>query len=167
MGTVKGTTNFGIDERLERLRLQVVITEMGRRIGSRIRQRRTELGLTQKQVAKLIREDFDKQRLSDWERGANIPNEANFAALVIALEVPDVSYFYEEPEEPDLMEAFSADSNGQPGDLAGQLKKVDERLAAIERSLETIATARAVVVSRRTLQQLLRELPGEGHQQTG
>lgn len=144
MGTVKGATNFGIDERLERLRLQVVVTEMGRRIGSRIRQRRTELGLTQKQVAKCIRADFDKQRISDWERGANIPNEANFAALVTALEVPDVSYFYEEAEQPDVLDAL-ASANGHPPDLAAQLVGITNRLDSIDRRLEEVANQQGIL----------------------
>lgn len=139
-GTVKGNTQVGIDERVARLRLQLVASDMSRRIGLRIRQRRVEMGLTQKQVAvRMATPDLDKQRLSDWERGHNKPSERYLKELVAALEVPDVSYFYEDPEQPDVLDALGSDGSGpSPETNAAAIAELNERLDRIEGKLDQL-----------------------------
>lgn len=128
-------------------------SQMGLRIGARIRARRDELGLTQKQVARAMNEAAadddqqsaaDAQRVSDWERGYNKPSERYLRQLVAALQVPDLTYFFEEPEQPDVL-ASLAPANGDQADLLG-------RLIAIEKKLDQLALdteARDLEVQRR------------------
>lgn len=146
--SVKSTTNFGIAERAESLRLQFMATEQSRRIGARIRERRKELGLTQKQVAaKMASEAVDNQHISDWERAINEPSERYLLELVDALDVPDFSYFYETPdrdEAPDLMGAFS------PDDLAARLAAMDQKLDDLVLMMARLIAAAAVEQDERT-----------------
>lgn len=130
--TVKGARKFGIDERLEALRLQVVASEIAARIGRRLRQRRDELGLTQKQVAKAMPSpDVEPQRISDWERGYNKPTERYLNELVIALKVPDISWFYETEEQdeetPDVLGALNGNST-QLDRIERAIKNLDEQV---------------------------------------
>ena len=120
-------------------------SQMGLRIGAQIRKRRTELGLTQKQVARAMNEAAaeddeqsaaDAQRVSDWERGYNKPSERYLRQLVAALQVPDVTFFFEEPDQPDVLESLATDgATALNGELAGLLG----RLTAIETKLEQLA----------------------------
>jgi transcriptional regulator with XRE-family HTH domain len=110
-----------------------VAGEIAARFGQRIRQRRDELRLTQKQVAMRIgallpEMAMDKQRVSDWERGANTPSDRYRDALVTALEVDDISYFLlpaEKIETPDLSR------NGN------QLDEINRKLDLILAQLDT------------------------------
>lgn len=47
-------------------------SEMGVRIGRRIKEARTEAGLKQRELADRIGEPVDGQRVSDWERALAI-----------------------------------------------------------------------------------------------
>lgn len=71
--------------------------EMASGVGRRIRQRREEMALKQRQLADLIDPTgaIDNQRVSDWERGVNHPSERYMAAIAKALERP-VAWFYED-----------------------------------------------------------------------
>ena len=75
-------------------------TEVDRAIGSKIRLRRGELGMTQQQLARELGVTF--QQLQKYEQGTNRVSGNRIAALAKALEVP-VSYFFEQTA--DEMEA--------------------------------------------------------------
>lgn len=70
-------------------------------------------------------------------------------------------------ETPDLLGQMNGDGRSASSDLATQLAEINQRLAAMERALEKLVTAQAVVVSKRTLQQLRRELREEDRRQAG
>lgn len=129
--TVKPATEVVIDDRVARLRLQLVASEMGLRIGQRIRARRQEVGYaTQKQLADAIKKILpahavDAQRVSDWERGVNRPSEDYFRALVTVLRVPSVGYFFESDEE-------VAEPDSTPGPFPARMD-FSERLDRLER----------------------------------
>jgi transcriptional regulator with XRE-family HTH domain len=160
MTTVKANRNFSIDERLDALRLQVVASEMARRIGRAIRRRRKELDLTQKQVAAEMRKAaqseeegepaVDGQRVSDWERGYNKPSERYLHLLVAALKVEGVGYFYEDeapgaPETPDVLGAFKGD------DAESRLERIETQVSEIRDALlgnESDAQAVAGIAAR-------------------
>jgi transcriptional regulator with XRE-family HTH domain len=137
--TVKFRTQVGIDDRLDALRLQLMTGELALRFGQRLRQRRLELGLTQPQLAARIaphapERAVDKQRVSDWERGINLPDDGYKAAIVKATEVPDVSYFYEmgDDEERETPDPFA----GTETSSSDQLTRIEETLDVILGVLE-------------------------------
>lgn len=115
-------------------------TELSLRVGTRIRQRRKELRLTQKQLAHAMIQAAatidepsaaDPQRVSDWERGYNVPSERYLRQLVLALKVPDASYFYEAPERPDLLDELAPPPAEDRLDrIEGTLNGLIERLVA-------------------------------------
>jgi transcriptional regulator with XRE-family HTH domain len=77
-------------------------------VGSRVRQRRTLLGLSQEKLAGAL--DLTFQQVQKYERGANRIGAGRLFELSKALDVP-VSYFFEElPEE--------AEGGGPPKGLA-------------------------------------------------
>jgi transcriptional regulator with XRE-family HTH domain len=120
--SVKSATNFGTTDRLAALRLQLMAGELARQIGERIRQRRTELGLNQGDLAALIGSTaVNNQRISDWERGVNKPSERYMEELAVALE-RDVSWFYsgDVSPTPDLMAALPGTEN--------QLDRIEAKL---------------------------------------
>lgn len=150
-GNVKGATHFGIDDRLSDLRLRIVAGELAKGVGRRIRARRDELRLTQKQVAARMREAakasgenepaVDAQRISDWERACNTPSERYLGLLVRALEVEDLTYFYaEEPlarETPDALAALNGngDLRADLADLRAAVSGLDEQLRLLRAEL--------------------------------
>ncbi|MEZ5863348.1 MAG: helix-turn-helix domain-containing protein [Geminicoccaceae bacterium] len=66
--------------------------QVDRHIGARIRERRTMLGLTQKQMAEIIGVTF--QQAHKYEKGVNLLTAGRLYALAHALGV-EVSYFFE------------------------------------------------------------------------
>ena len=96
--------------------------ELGNRVGERIRSRRKQLGLNQRQLAaRMPSEAVDHQRISDWERGINTPSDRYQAELVEALGLDDVGYFYAE-DSPDLMAVLDSDQT------ARRLSHIEEQL---------------------------------------
>lgn len=77
-------------------------------VGTRIRQRRTLLGLTQEKLAKAIGLTF--QQIQKYERGANRVGSSRLFDLARVLDVP-VSYFFED------MSPFTQDKS--PSKLMG------------------------------------------------
>lgn len=132
-GTVKPGRSFRIDGRADRLRLQLVATELGQLIGDRIRARRKELGLTQKQVAARMKSDaVDAQRVSDWERGYNKPSERYLLELVDALEVADAGYFMVvETETPNVVQMLNGSS---------QLDRIEKDVKEIRSGLDRLTS---------------------------
>lgn len=123
--SVKSARNFGTTNRLDALRLQIMASQHAERIGGRIRARREEMGLKQRQLADLIPSDaVDNQRISDWERGVNMPSARYMEMLADALQRP-IAWFHEEAGEPqdtpDLMGALA----GTPGQLDRIEAKID------------------------------------------
>lgn len=132
IGTVKPGTQVSIDQRLAALRVQLMAGETAKRFGQRMAQRRLELGLKQREVAKRIQDQVpemgaDKQRVSDWERGVNVPSDPYKPAIVKALEVPDIGYFYETPdvreETPDPFADAAKDGDGTRDQQLAELRQ--------------------------------------------
>jgi transcriptional regulator with XRE-family HTH domain len=98
-------------------------------VGRRMRTRREELGLNQRELAANIPSDaVDNQRISDWERGVNKPSDRYMEQVAEALGKP-VAWFYEddEPAEtPDLMSALGADAKER-----NQLDHIEAKLDAL------------------------------------
>lgn len=67
-------------------------------VGSRVRQRRTLLGLSQEKLAGAL--DLTFQQVQKYERGANRIGAGRLFQLARALEVP-VTYFFEDLDEED------------------------------------------------------------------
>lgn len=151
--SVKSARNFGIDRRLDALRLQISMTEVSTRIGKNMRRRRDELGLKQREVAsRMNSEGVDAQRISDWERGVNEPSGRYMAELVTALEVDDFAYFMAPlgSSSPDLMDALSDGPTNA---------EIDRKL---DRVLAELASLRAALVDEtRTLTDVSRSIAGK------
>lgn len=81
---------------------------LDRRIGERIRLRRTELGLTQEQLASAL--GISYQQVQKYENGVNRISASRLAEIAQKLEVP-IGWFVEEPEE------------AEPGDPAKPLAR--------------------------------------------
>lgn len=62
------------------------------RMGARIRERREELGMTQRELADAIPGKADSNQVSKWERGEHKPGDNNLEHIAKALEV-DPSFF--------------------------------------------------------------------------
>lgn len=70
---------------------------LDQRIGERIRLRRTELGLTQDQLAAALGVSY--QQIQKYENGANRISAARLWQIGRRLEVP-VGWFFDEPDDP-------------------------------------------------------------------
>lgn len=104
------------------------------RIGARIRKRREEMGLTQRELADQLPGKADGNQVSKWERGQHRVSDDTLEHIGAALEV-DPSYFLApEPKTgtPDLM-----------GDIRGaedrrQLDRIEKKL---DKLLEHLVTS--------------------------
>lgn len=96
---------------LRRRRFALMAKEHAQRIGRRLRKRRLELGLNQREVAdRMKNRAVSNQHVSNWERGVYKPSDENLSDLAQALELDGIAYFYaDEPqkETPDLIGALS------------------------------------------------------------
>lgn len=108
--SVKSASSFVMTDRVAALRLQPMATELAQRVGERIRARREELGLSQRQVADRMPDAVSNQHVSNWERAVNQPSPRYLPKLAEALEV-DIGYFHIAPasapaiETPDPFDA--------------------------------------------------------------
>lgn len=111
---------------------------LDRRIGERIRLRRTELGLTQEQLASAL--GISYQQIQKYENGVNRISASRLAEIAQRLEVP-IGWFVDEPEE------------GEPGDPAKPLARARGvlELARGFGALRTQAVRSALVALVRTL----------------
>lgn len=129
--TSKSVTDIGLFRR----RVELMAAEETARIAARIRERRSELGLTQGELAAKLPGKTDAQQVSKWERAIHRP-EQSIEHLAAALDV-DISYFYApEPEDgtPDLMGALS------PGPAAPESSsEIDAMRADIRALREDVA----------------------------
>lgn len=122
--------------RVERLRLQLVAGQLAEQMAARIRTRRMELGLNQRELAERIPSaTVSNQTVSLWERAVNQPTGRNLDMLVEALEV-DHAYLYERKQDksrpaPNLMAVMSDES--QLNRIEKMLEDVLSRLDALER----------------------------------
>lgn len=147
--SVNPGSNLGTKSRLNALRLQFMARQMASLVGARIKQRRLELGLKQRQLADLVDPTgaIDNQRISDWERGVHTPSDRYMSALSVALERP-VSWFYEQEKgpTPDL-----SDNGGQ-----SQLDRIEAELAKMRDDITKLSTGLAALSAdslRRTREQ--------------
>jgi transcriptional regulator with XRE-family HTH domain len=131
-----------ITERVERLRLQLVAGQLAEQMAARIRRRRMELGLNQRELAERIPSaTVSNQTVSLWERAVNQPTGRNLDMLVEALEV-DHAYLYERQQDksrptPNLMAVMSDES--QLDRIEKMLESVLKRLDALERLPDQLA----------------------------
>lgn len=122
-------------DRLDRLRLQLVATEMSRRVGGNIRRLREAAGLgTQRELADLLPPAVTNQHISNWERGVNQPSPRYLEQLAQALNA-DVSDFYAAEENGDAKEETPDPFAGQD---KAQLDRIEEQLVANARALEVL-----------------------------
>lgn len=165
--TVKVRTQVGIDERVAALRVQLMASEIALRFGQRLRQRRLEMGLKQPQLAALIApyvpaRAVDKQRVSDWERGVNLPEDDYKEAIVAATGVPDISYFYEPSEPLETPDPFAGNGQPEPPEQIGLLLELVTGLDDQVRKLRVELAARDVEAQKRLdegVQTILASLP--------
>jgi transcriptional regulator with XRE-family HTH domain len=141
--SVKTTNRMPTTNRLDALRLQLVATEMSLRVGTRIRQRREELGIrTQRELADLIPSpSVTNQTVNKWEKGVNEPGPKYKAMLAEALGV-DVAYFIaEEPKGPTPSPFPSNGITDRLDSIEGLIRQVTpeeiERLTAPAGDFET------------------------------
>lgn len=156
--SVKPITGIGTADRLERLKLQMMATETSLLVGRRLQQARKEAGMRQRDVAEAMGIDppLDAQRISDWERGVNLPGERNMAALAEALGKERAWFYMEDEPQPgngDLMGALSGTS---------QLDRIEARLNQLAEDLQAMREDAAqgrvrAAGERETLLQLLAE----------
>jgi transcriptional regulator with XRE-family HTH domain len=139
--SVKGNITVPTTQRLARLRVQFMASELASRIGARIRHRRLELGIeTQRELAdRLDVVTISNQVVSNWETGRVKPGDANLRRLAEALDV-DVDYFFREDGEsqpaPDLMGVL----NGS------QLDRIEDRLSRLEDAVGAAAVLLTLLV---------------------
>lgn len=94
-------------------------SEVAARVGERIRSRRLELRINQRQLADLIDDPaVSNQHISNWERGVYRPSDRYLAKLAAALQV-DVSYLMTPPG-----------MEGGP-DLVTFLERIESKLDAL------------------------------------
>ena len=99
--------------------------DIDRRIGERIRQRRTEVGLTQEELGVALGCSY--QQIQKFENGANRIAAAQLHALARRLEVP-VGWFFDEDELTALAAASLAEHGGRQRaaiDLARGFARID------------------------------------------
>lgn len=119
------TSKFPTTTKDLRRRFEEMASEHVKRMGARIKDRREELGLTQKQLADLVGGATDGNQVSKWERGANRPTDARLEKIAEALQVQP-AYFHTPPPAGgtgDLMTAFSPERS--------QLDRIEAKLDAI------------------------------------
>jgi transcriptional regulator with XRE-family HTH domain len=139
--SVKIANGIATTNRLDALRLRLVAGETAKRVGERIRDRRLELGLNQRQLAERIPNDaVNNQRVSDWERGVHQPSERHLKQLATALEV-DVAYFYAAPEvdiaTPPLLNVLEG-GEAKADEILSMLKQLVERQDVIEAKIDKL-----------------------------
>jgi transcriptional regulator with XRE-family HTH domain len=135
----------------QRLRLLLMAAAHVERIGTRIRERREELGLSRRKLVQRMEGVVTENDIYRWERGQHRPNDQTLDALAKALEV-DVSYFLvEAPQKPvpDLLHKIG-------GDLT-QLDRLEQALAQIDKRLSRLEDE----LRRRAIEAPTPELPGE------
>lgn len=144
---------FAKDSELARLAL--VAVQYREQVGEALRARRTELGLTQPQVADRVedylrehdkREDgkpFDAQNISRWERGKNLATTDNLEAVAHALETTPGEllarvHASEKPKTPDLMGQVS--STDTEAELRAEVQDLKDMLNDIATAIEGLST---------------------------
>ena len=97
-----------------------------KRVGERIRERRDELGLSQRELAEQLPGKADGNQVSKWERGLHRPSDDTLEHIAKILSV-DVAYFLAATPEPgtgDLLAAFDGET---------QLDRIERKLDALIR----------------------------------
>lgn len=113
--------------------------EQAERIGRRMRERRKELGLNQRDVAdRTGKVSIDGNTISRWERGRNRPEDGNLDLVAKALETSAADLVAGPEAErggvdtPDLVEAM--------GDADGQLRALLREVRALHGKLDRLLT---------------------------
>lgn len=119
-------------DELARRRFQLMAAEWVQLMGARMRARRKELGLKQREVAARLPGDVDAQQVSKWERGVHKPNDATLEHIAAILEttVPALMSDAPRPGTPDLMQALST---ARPADLEDLYSRLDDLQEAVDR----------------------------------
>ena len=134
---------------VEALRFELMAREHVLRIGARIKDRRDELGLSQKEVAdRMPGLAVDGNYISRWERGIVKPGDEHMGDLAKALETTIAALLIDPPdksETPDLSRKGSS-----------QLDEIQADLAATRVELGALAT------QVEELKQMLQQSAGSG-----
>src|SRR5947209_3552405 len=109
MHTVKPPNVVVTTNRLDRLRLQIMASDLARIVGRQIRARRLAAGMhRQRELAeKMESPTISNQTISDWERGVNKPSDEHLRELAAILEC-EVSDFYAEITDASTPDALAA-----------------------------------------------------------
>jgi transcriptional regulator with XRE-family HTH domain len=109
---MSGTTNEGNDEPGARPERESRASPIDGHVGSRIRLRRTLLGMSQERLGEALGLTF--QQVQKYERGVNRVGASRLFDLSRVLDVP-ISFFFD-----DLPEPLAATYGGQPGALGAR-----------------------------------------------
>lgn len=139
--TQTARTNVRSANRADSLRLELQMAEEAERIGGRMRERRLELGLTQREVADRIPGSTEGKDISRWEGGHHRPVSDTLDAIATALET-DVGDLYAGP-------VATRKSKGPTPDL---LSKLDRQTAQslserLDEALEILHSLRAALAA--------------------
>lgn len=122
--SVKNRSGSGRTSRLDALRVQLMTGRKTSGVGQRIRQRRLQRGLKQRELAKRL--DMEPPRLSEYENDVHHPSPETMEAIANELRTP-VAWFYEKDgEPPDLMAEIARR-------IEARMDNVDAQLAALLR----------------------------------
>jgi transcriptional regulator with XRE-family HTH domain len=114
--------------------------EHTQRIGTRIRQRREALGMTQADLAAKVGGKTDAQQISKWERGQHKPGDDRMERIAVALDVSPVYFMAPEPKDgtPNLIGALAE----RPAQAADDLQALRQDVAALR---EDVAEITAII----------------------
>lgn len=138
----------------QRLRFALVAAEFLERMGTRLRERRDELGLSRAEVARRMPGKVNENQVYRWENGKHQPNPDTLEALAKILE-RDVSYFLTPAND-----ETENDASEQPPDLMAELspRRLNERLAGIEERLDRLQAVLEALAGAQVVDAALRAL---------
>lgn len=124
------------------LRFELMAREHVEAVGRRMRERREELRLTQREVADRLPPPIDGNYISRWERGEHKPEDDTLDAIAAALETTTARLLTDPPDKsvtPDLS------NNGR-----SQLDRIEDALEELRAGLATTQDAVAALEAQTT-----------------
>lgn len=128
-------------------------------IGKRVRERRVQLGMSQKALAEVL--DISFQQLQKNERGTNRIGASRLHDLSVALNVPISFFFYDLPPQPPIKVKFSAEERRAAEDTTPDLLTSRESKDLVE------AYYAAAPSRRRRVLQFVRSLAASSSERRG
>lgn len=141
------TTYMPTTRNADALRVALMAAQRAERFGARMRERRTELELSQSEVADRIPvPSVNKDYISRWELGKVEPSDAYVEHIAEALDTTvgdlmagPVADRIEKPPTPDLL--------GMNGSNPNRIDQLDERLEKLTEIVELLAATTAELVA--------------------